>query len=121
MFILIRLSQPSTVPLVLLVRRPVLLRAVRRPSTVGALELDVLALDDMRVSLRMARRAHGAGRELLDRLRPLPERRERRLRERVEEVVLLEHGLFRLSVGGFGRFFEEGEEGTCLCSRYVAS
>lgn len=79
MFILIRLSQPSTVPLVLFVRRPVLLGAVRRPSTVGALERDVLALDDMRVSLRMARRAHGAGSELFDRLRALPECRERRL------------------------------------------
>ena len=79
-----------------------LLRAMRRPSTIRALKLDRLRLSmGMRMGTMGALRlggADGARRELLDGLAARAEGGEGRAGERVEEVVLAEHGgglLFR--------------------------
>ena len=77
---------------------PVLLRAVRRPAAVRALERNGLRLVPVvRVHpMAVLARADGAGRELLDRLAARADGGEGRLGERVEEVVLRQDGLLGL-------------------------
>lgn len=114
MLVLINLPQPSTILLVLLVRRPMLLRTMRRPPAVRTLMRHRARLRlRVRVHPVVLRRAHGARRELADRLAARAQRGERRLRERVEEVVLGEHGWLVLGrrARGRGLAFEPADEG----------
>lgn len=101
MFVLVRFAQARAVLLMLGVLFPVLLRAVRRPAAVGTFKLDSLRLRlGVRVDVRVSRGANGARRERLYGLATGDDSGERRLGERVEQIILGQYrdwlcGIFR--------------------------
>lgn len=89
MLVLIHFLQPRTIFFMLLVLLPVLLRAMRRPTTIRTLKVDSLRLClGMRMRAVMVIGTHGTWRKGLDGLAARTDGGERRLREQVEEVVL---------------------------------
>jgi hypothetical protein len=88
-FILVYLPETRAVLFVLLVGQPMLLRAVRRPATIGTLELHGLWLSlCVRMLVLMRVGADRAWRKLFDGFAARLETGKRRLGERMEEVVL---------------------------------
>lgn len=91
--VLVRFPQPGPVPRVLVVLGPPLFRGVGGEPAMGALELDVYVLV-------VLFERDGAVGEVADAVALCAHLGERGFRQRVEEVVLAQEGLFPLLLGG---------------------